>query len=300
MFQSKNTTLSFEGSDLRCLVLRSNEVKSWRTITLPTDILNQGIIHNPDQVGKIIQKVLKSLQGNKRKLISTITDQRMVHRIISIPDVRESLLEETVRRKARQEFAIPMEETDLSWRIIRKINNQIILFVLAIPKTIIDQQVSALKTAGIRPKILDAKPLAIIRSGSRSTGLFVNLESQSMSVIIQVNQIPAIVRTIPLEAEEISSEARLDLLSQELARTVKYYNESNKKNRLPDDTPLFITGKLFNPPEMDQRLEGSVSLSERLQTTTSYPVQLPDPPLKYPENFPVAEYAVNLGAALLS
>ncbi len=300
VFTKKITTLSIDGSDLRCLVLRGDEVVSWRTATAPGTLINQGIIHDPQAAAELLQKLIKSIKGSKRNLISSLTDQRLVHRIMNIPAVKESLLEETVQRKAKQEFAISVDESDFSWKIIRQDDNQLFLFVLAIPKLIIDQQVAMLKAAGIKPKHLDAKPLALIRSINRSSAVVVNLESHSMSVIIVINRIPVIVRTVPLEGEDFSREARLDLLAQELGRTTKFYNESNKKNRLPDDTPLFITGKLFNPPEIDQRLEGSVSLLERLQTTTSYPVQLPDPPFKYPENFPVAEYAVNLGAALIS
>ena len=273
---------------------------SWKTATVPDLLINQGIIHDPQAAAELLQNLITTIKGRKRNFISSITDQRLVHRIINIPIVKENLLEETVRRKAKQEFAIPVDESDFSWKIIRQEDNQLFLFVLAIPKQIIDQQVSMLKAAGIKLKHLDAKPLALIRSIDRSSAVLVNLEPHSMSVIIAINRIPVIVRTVPLEGEDFSREARLDLLAQELGRTTKFYNESNKKNRLPDDTPLFITGKLFNPPEMDQRLEGSVSLSDRLQTTTSYPIQLPNPPLKYPENFPVAEYAVNLGAALLS
>jgi Tfp pilus assembly PilM family ATPase len=299
VFTKKITTLSIDGNDLRCLVLRRDEVLSWRTATAPETLVNQGIIHDPQAAAELLQKLIKNIKGGKRNFLSSVTDQRLVHRIMNIPAVKENLREETVQRKAKQEFAIPVDESDFSWKIIRQDANQLFLLVLAIPKLVIDQQVAMLKAAGIKPKRLDAKPLALIRCVDRPTAVVVNLEPHSMSVIIVINRIPVIVRTIPLEGEDFSREARLDLLAQELGRTTKYYNESNKKNRLPDDTPLFITGKLFTPPDMDQRLEGSVSLSERLQTTTSFPVQLPGPPLKYPENFPVAEYAVNLGAALL-
>lgn len=300
MLKKRLTTLSIDGNDLRCLVLRGDKVVSWKTATLPETLIKQGIIHNPQAAAELLQKIIKNIKGGKRNFISSVTDQRLVHRIMNIPAVKDNLLEETVQRKAKQEFAIPVEESDFSWKIIRQDDNQLYLFVLAIPKFVIDQQMTMLKSAGIKSKHLDAKPLALIRCINRPSAVVVNLEPHSMSVIIVINHIPVIVRTVPLEGADFSREARLDLLAQELGRTTKFYNESNKKKRLPDDTPLFITGKLFNRPEMDQRLEGSVSLSERLQTSISYPVQLPGPPIIHPENFPVAEYAVNLGSALLS
>ncbi|MFP3855333.1 MAG: pilus assembly protein, partial [Anaerolineales bacterium] len=68
----------------------------------------------------------------------------------------------------------------------------------------------------------------------------------------------------------------------------KFYNESHKDQPLPDSTPVLASGSYFN--------EGS--MVERLQRLTPYPVRLPDPPLRYGSDFPMPQYAVNLGLAL--
>jgi len=295
VFRKKITTLSFEGSEIRCLTARGQEVTAWRSIPVAPEMMDQGVIQDPAAVGRTIDKILTTVKASKRNLVTSVTDQRTVHRIMAIPEIKENLLEEAIRRKAKQEFAIPIENTDLSWRIIREANNQYYLYVLAIPKIVIDRQMEALKETGLKPKLMDAKPLAVLRAVDRESALIVNLEPHSMSVYIIVNQIPVIVRTIPLDSGEISKEAKLDLLSQELARTTKYYNETNKKNRLPTKTPLFLTGKLFDAPALEDRLSNFTSLADRLQQKTPYPVQLPQPPLDYPEELPLAEFTVNLG-----
>ena len=295
MFRKKITTLSFEGSEIRCLTARGKEVTSWRSIPVAPEMMDRGVIHDPAAVGRTIDKILTTVKASKRNLVTCVTDQRTVHRIMAIPVIKENLLEEAIRRKAKQEFAIPIENTDLSWRIIREANNQYYLYVLAVPKIVIDRQMEALQETGLKPKLMDAKPLAVLRAVDRESALIVNLEPHSMAVYIIVNQIPVIVRTIPLDSGEISKEAKLDLLSQELARTTKYYNETNKKNRLPEKTPLFLTGKLFDAPALEDRLSNFTSLADRLQQKTAYPVQLPQPPLDYPEELPLAEFTVNLG-----
>lgn len=297
MFKKIITTLSFEGSEIRALVLRGNEVAAWQSRSLPPDKMSQGFIHDPKAAAIEIKTMLKELKGSRRNVISAVPGSRSVHRIMRIPVIPEKMLEETIERKARQEFAIPIEETDLSWRIISSQDNQLILYVLAVPSNLIDQQVQALKVAGIKPRVMDIKPLALGRLANRETSIIVNLEDHSMGVIITANHIPMLIRTIPLDSGDLTGEAKIDLLSQELARTTKYYNESHKKNRLPEDTPVFISGALFSSSGVESRLEDTPSLIERLGDRTPYPLKLPESDLELPDKFPLLEYAVNLGLA---
>jgi len=298
LFKRNITTINFEGSEIRFLVVRDGKVHSWRTKKIPPELMNQGLIQNPGSVGKIIQTTLKELKAPKRVMVTSVTGQRSVHRIMRIPNIQDKLLEETIRRKAKQELAIPVDEADLSWRIIDRANNQIVLYLLAIPKAIIDRHVETLRAAKIKPKIMDIKPLALQRVVNKRTSIIVNLESFSMSVIIVVNHIPILVRTIPLETGNLTNEAKIDLLSQELARTVKYYNESNKSNPLPQKTAIYLTGELFDYPRLELRLEEGPNLAERLRSRTPYNITLPKPPLEIPPKLSTAKYAVNLGLAL--
>ena len=298
MFKRKKTTLSFEGNEIRFLIVKGEKVLSWATRKFPLEQMSQGLVRNTNTIGEVIQSTLKEIKAPRKNVVTSITGRRSVHRIMRIPNIQEKLLEETIHRKAKQEFAIPLEETDLSWRIINKNNTQIILYVLAVPNLIIDNQVEILRAAKIKSKVMDIKPLALQRFINQNTSIIVNLESYSMGVIIVVNHIPILVRTIPLDPGNLTDEAKVDLLSQELARTSKFYNESNKNNRLPEDTIVYLTGKLFDIPQIDSRLEEGPNLVERLQSRTSFTVKLPKPSLEIPEHFPIARFAVNLGLAL--
>jgi Tfp pilus assembly PilM family ATPase len=260
--------------------------------------MSQGIVHQPEAAAKVIKTTLTELNASRRHVISSVSGSRSVHRIIRIPVIPDKLLEETIERKARQEFAIPIEETDLSYQVISRNENHLILYVLAVPNVIIDQQIAALKEAGIRLKVMDIKPLALGRVANRGTAIIVNLEEHSMDVIINVHHIPVLVRSIALDSGDLTGEAKTDLLSQELARTTKYYNESHKSNRLPDDTPVFVSGALFSSVGVESRLDDAQSLTDRLSTRTPYPLSLPKTTIKLPEKFPLLGFATNLGLAV--
>lgn len=300
MFKRKTTTINFEGNEIRFLVIKRGTVQSWHTRKIPPEFMNQGQILAPDKVGKLISTIIKELKGSRRNVITSVTGQRSVHRIMRIPDIQDKLLDETIRRKSKQEFAIPLDETDIHWQILSKSSSGMILYVLAVPKVIIDSQVATLRAAKIKPRIMDIKPLTLQRLVNQETCVIVNLESFSLGVLVVVNQIPILVRTVPLDTGNLSEEAKLDLLSQELARTVKYYNESNKTNRLPEETAIYLTGELFDNAQVANRLDDSQDLGERLNSRTPYNVQYPKWPYPVPKKLSIPKYAVNFGLALKS
>lgn len=297
MFKKKITTISFEGSEIRFLSLSGEKVTAWKTAAVAEDAMSQGLIHKPKVIGTIIQTTLKELKASRRNVISAVTGSRSVHRIMRIPSIPEKLLEETIRRKARQEFAIPIEDTDLFWQIISRGEDHITLYVLAVPKNLIDQVVVSLQEAKIKPRTMDIKPLALTRISNQGTAFIVNMEDYAMGVTVLVNYVPMLVRTIPLESGDLTGEAKTDLLSQELARTVKYYNESHKANRLPESTPVFVSGALFSAGSIESRLGEAENLVERLQSRTPFPLKPPATELVLPDKFPLLRYAVNVGLA---
>ena len=260
--------------------------------------MSQGLVHNPKAVSNVIKASLLELKASRRNVISAVPGNRSVHRIIRIPVIPEKMLAETIERKARQEFAIPIEESDLSWQVIAQRDNHLILYVLSVPNQIINQQVAALKGAGIRPRVMDIKPLALSRLTDEETSIIVNLEEHSMDVIIIVNHIPILVRSIPLDSGDLTGEAKTDLLSQELARTAKYYNESHKTNRLPEDTPIYVSGAMFADGGIESRMDDAQTLIERLGTRTPYPLKSPSCELELPTTFSILKYATNLGLAV--
>ncbi|MBS3753810.1 MAG: pilus assembly protein PilM [Anaerolineales bacterium] len=298
LFNKKTTTLNFEGNTIRCLTLSGRKVTAWENASLPQDQMSQGVIHLPEEVSKKVTSLLGKTKAATRNLITGITDQRSIHRLLSLPAIDENLLDETVQRKAKQEFALPIDEVDISWQIVKRTQEKLKVYVLAIPKEITDSQVETLAKANLKPKVMDTKPLALIRAVNQANSLIVNLEEYSMAVIIVVDGLPVIVRTVPLESGDLTAEAKLDLLSQELARTTKFYNESNKENRLPENTPLYTTGTMFNFLRLADRLTNSSPLRDRLQERTPYPLQVLKPNLETPKILPPAEYAVNIGLAL--
>lgn len=75
-------------------------------------------------------------------------------------------------------------------------------------------------------------------------------------------------------------------LTDELSKTVNFYNSSHQETPLSPTTPLLLAGEL------------SSDASKLIQTQIEYPIEPLMPPLAFPPDLPIALYATNIGLGL--
>jgi len=288
LFGRKIVTLDFDGRDIRLLVVRGKRVLRWSTVSVSPELMDQGVIQESERMGAGLARFLSMNKASRRRVVTSVTGHRSVSRLLTLPEIKADLLDDAVRRKAKQEMPLPLDETYLSWEIVRQEGDQILVYALAVPRLVIDRQVEAMRAAKIKPSVMDLKPLALIRAVHQSNAIIVNLEEQGIGVIIVVEGVPVIVRSMPQGDGKPNAAAAVDRLSLELTRTVQFHNDSNRDHPLGPRTPVFVTGAPFDDPKMIELLKSKVS----------FHIQTPQPPMRLPEGFPVATYAANLGLAM--
>ncbi len=287
-FRRDIVTLSFEGDSLRLLLANNRHVHRWEKIPVPPGLLEGSEVRQVEPMGEHIAKLFESENLPKSRVVTTVSGQRSIFRTLTLPPIEDNLLGNAVRRKVRQEIPMPGQEMDISYQVTDREQNQLQVFVVAVPRPVIERHIEAFQAAQVRVRALDVTPLALVRVANMAQAIVVGLENWGLSVVIVNDALPAIVRTVPFGSQIASPEARLDLLFEEMRRTTKFYNESHKENPLPADAPLVVTGSSF----VDH------SLRSRLAASVESPIRDPRPPIELPEGLPVHEFSVNLGLAL--
>jgi type IV pilus assembly protein PilM len=281
-------TIDFDGRTIRVLIARGTEVLHWSSTTVSGELMNQGLIGQPQAMAEQIPGLLGPDGAPRRSFVTSLTAHRATSKVLTLPKVKPKYLEEAVRRRAKQEMPLPMQETYLSWQVIGEQNGQLQVYAFAVPRNIIDRQVETLKAAGLKPRAMDLKPLALARVVNDPNCIVANLEDQGLGVVLVANGTPEILRSVPQTAEEAGPRERVEKLSQELNRTIQFYEEAHRGSPLPADTRVYATGLLLESQE----------IRELLAQRTPYPVELPKPPLNLPEDFPIASFSANLGLAM--
>jgi len=281
-------TLNITAKSVRLLSVKGRQVEKWGSIPLAPGLVKDGFILQPKEVGKAISALFESTKVPKQRVITSLTGLSFTYRILSLPRTKPALLEEAIQRSARKEIPLPLEELYLSWQAINGKHDELDFFVLGVPRNPIDAVIQTLAEAGVEPYIVELKPLALARAANRGDALIVDLEPDCFDVVLVAGGIPAVIHTITPRGEGANLEDNIRRLTDELSKTVKFYNISHPETPLSPTTPLLLTGELATDD----------NTSKLIQAETGYPVESLVPPLEFPPALPLAPFTTNMGLAL--
>jgi type IV pilus assembly protein PilM len=287
------TTLNIEEHEIRLLVVGRDKVGKWASAPLTPGLIREGLIRDPAAVGSVIRELFASQRVSRRRVVASLTGLRSISRVLTIPQVKPSQLESVVLREAKREMPISLDEIYLFWKVLGKRGDKQGVYMLGVPQEVIDGQVEALRQAGIKPRAMDLKPLALVRAVNRKNAIITNLENSTLDVIIVLEDVPVIVRTVALGEESPTAEKKQDRLVEELSRTIKFYNDTHRRITLGEaglhpGICVYPSGALAEEPRF----------RETLQAGIEHPLAALQPPLECPDGLPVGRFLVNMGLAL--
>jgi type IV pilus assembly protein PilM len=281
-------TLVFENTDLRFLVMRAGSVHAFGSRPLPDGLVIDGLIIDDAAMGQMIAQVILENGLDRERIITAVSGLRTIPRLLTMPNLQAPMLREAIAREARKEMPISLEDLYLSWQAAPIDKERQRIYLLGVPREMVDAQVRALQAAGVRPWIMDLKPLALIRAVRQEQAILVNLERDALDIILVIDHWPAIMRAFALNKDGLDDRGRLDRLLNELTQTVRFYNDSHPSAPIEASTPVYISGREL----------GQFKHVAHLHRVLDRRIQAPPSPLPAPEDLPVAEYMTNLGLAM--
>jgi len=187
-----------------------------------------------------------------------------------------------------KEIPFDLKDVHLFWQILGKKEEEQQVFLIATPKYMLELVESTLSKADIKLKAIDLKPLALARFVNDPNAIILDMEADSNSIVIMKEGLPQVMHTIVVPQHNQALRDRSLRLISDLARTVMFYNNVHEGDPITTSTQVFVTGKLGADEDMMKFLKRGMD----------YPVATPELCLRYPDDFPVSQYAVNIGLAL--
>jgi hypothetical protein len=272
LFGRERLTLSVEADEVRLVVCRGQRIVRWDRAPLPAGTLRNGQVVQLEAFGEAVTALLEQSGAPRKKAVASVGGQRSLVRIINLPPVSARLLDETIRRAARRELPLPLDELYLSYQVLddRSAARQQV-FLLGIPRETLDSCVVGLRDVGVKLQAMELKPLALVRAANLLVRDFV----------------PYIVRSIAVPGESTRSPAeRAENLVAEIQRTLDFYSSTRAAEHAPWSPVVCLTGALG----------GDKSVVSRIGS--QWPLVEPAPPLPLPDGFPLLPYLVNVGLVL--
>ena len=286
----KIVTLYIDDTSIRLMVVQGKRIKKWADLPLEPGLVKNNVVVEEAEVAAKIKQLFKDQKVKARKVVLGLSGLHCLSRPIILPQLPKVMLAEAVKREAKRVLPVPLEQLYLSWQTIPAPEGETQVFMVAVPSNTADALLGVLHQAGLKPYLMDIKPLLLARVVKEATAVIVDVQPTEFDIVVVVDGVTQPIRTVPLPSEALSWQEKLPVIKNDLDRTIKFYNSNNPEKPLASSTPIFASGELADEPELCQ------SLSDEF----GYPVLplLPAPPLKCPEGLDPNRYMVNIGLAL--
>jgi Tfp pilus assembly PilM family ATPase len=288
LFSRDIVTLNIEVAEARVLIVNRGRILRWDSIALPAGMLRNGQVAQPAELGRALDELFGRCQAARQSVVVGLNGQRSLVRIFNLPPVDAKLLDDTIRREARRELPLPLDELYLTWQLLPAGISSTTrpVFVLGIPRETIDTCLTGLRAAQVRAGAMDLKPLALARAVNVPDVLIADAEAATQDVIVVRGGIPIIVRSIGLPQPVRPPADQADALATEIQRTLDFYQSSMAAGRPPWTPVVCLTG-----------LAGEDE-GVRQQIGARWPLVQPAPALELPVDLPGGLYLTNIGLAL--
>jgi hypothetical protein len=280
--------LSIDGGELRLVSFSKDSVESWDSVPFDPQFLRMGQVADPEGLGNVIKGALEGREASKSRIVCSPPGLRIVSRIINLPNVNTKELDSIVPREVRRLMTVSEEDNQIYWQALPSETSQTPVLVLAVAKEALNNFMETLRIGGVRPHRIDLKPMALMRAVNQQDAIIANGESNSVELVIVINDVPVQIRSIFLGEGVVTQDYAVGRISDELVRTITTYNEINSENPLDPEVPIFLCGAMA----------ANVSFAMNVAALTGRSVQPLEPPLRCPEDFPLAHFMVNVGLIL--
>ena len=282
------TTLFIRDDAINLLVVEGKQVKKWASLPLESGLVSQGLILDEARVADEVTKLFKLAKIGTVKVIAGLSGLNSLYRLISLPELPEAILPEAVKQEARRVIPVPLDEVYLSYQRLPSAPGETRIFLATSPRNVADVLIRTLRRAGVEPYLMDLAPLALCRTLDKPRAIIVNARLDHLDVMVMEDRLPQLIRRLSLPGEVVPLAERLPAITEEVDRTIAFYNSSHKEKPLDSTVPMFVCGDLVQAPESWQSLAGKMKC----------PVSVLSSPVEYPEGFDANEYMVNIGLAL--
>ncbi|MBN1191519.1 MAG: PilN domain-containing protein [Dehalococcoidales bacterium] len=273
---------------IKIVSARRSVPEKWKTLAIPAGMVRDGQILDPGALAEIIDGLFSSMDLPRNEVVVSIAGISFTYRFLALPGVKSGQQGEAIERATRRELKVPLDELYIDWQIFSDSGNEIRVFVLGIPRLLIDALVKTMSLAKVNLVQFDINPLALARAVKQDDALIVDFEPDRFDIAIISGGLPVTLHTAAPKSRGASLDDNILRLKDELNRTIEFFNLTNKSSPISPDTAVILTGS-----QADDEATAALILEKLGRPGRKISFQG-----KLPGNYPLNLYAGNLGLIL--
>lgn len=285
---AKVVTLFIDDTNIRLLVARGKRVQKWARLLLEPGLVRDGVILDEAQMADKLKELFKLEKITATRVIAGISGLNSLYRLITLPELPEAVKAEAIRHEAGRVIPVSLSQVYYSYQPLPSPKGETRFFLAAFPRNAADALIRTLRQVGVEPYLMDLAPLALCRTVNEPRAIIINANITSLDIVIMADRVPEVIRSLSPPGEATSLSEALPAITEELERTIAFYNSSHQEKPLDSTVPMFVCGDLAESPESWQPLAGK----------SNYSVSILPPIMEFPEGFNPHQFMVNIGLAL--
>ncbi len=281
-------TLNISSQNLKITSGITTPIEKWGTLPVEPGLIKDGLILEPETIGNLLKIYFEKEHLPANEVAVCFSGGSYVYRMLRLPHLPAKRLREAIERATQKEINLDLADLYIDWDIVGDRNGEIEVFVTGIPRRSIEALILALNTAGIKPLRVELATLALARAAGQCKTLLVNLEPNCFDIVIVSAGIPVTMHSITPRSGAASLDDRIMQFTDELTRTINFFNLTHNDNAISQGSTLILAGSLAADP----------AVAGVIQEVLGYSVVKFNPEWVYPADFPVLTYSINLGLGL--
>ena len=200
LFGRAITTLYIDDSRIQVTTSIGKKVTKWAEASPGIELSKVATPDNHLEAARRIKELLSSVRAGTTNIVVGISGLHSMVRTVSLPQVPKEALEEAVTREAKRVLSVAMEEIYIAWQTSAQSKGRETVLLVATPRKVVDSLVDILRHAGIKPSVIELKPLALSRLMTVKTAALIDIERREFDIVIVREGVPQMVRTVTFPA----------------------------------------------------------------------------------------------------
>jgi len=209
-------------------------LKKFAAVETPPGALEDGRVADSKVLADGLERLVAASGTDSRHAVVAVGGRNVTARKLSLPAMAPEELREAIKWDVERQIPYPPGSYFYDYTLTgrSRTEGEISVTIFAVPYDVLNALTAAVKGAGLKPVAIDAEPLALQRTCPRAdNAAFVDIGRLHAQITIFQDDLPAVIRTVPLGGEKIAgkqAEETLGELASDVNRTIEYYTAQNK------------------------------------------------------------------------
>lgn len=181
---------------------------------LPPDSLEDGALHDPEAVGKVITSLISNLKIKHKKVAISISGYSVIVKKINLAVMTEEELEKHIESEAEQYIPFDIEDVYLDFHDLKTntaSEDRTDVLLVAAKREVVDGYLNMLRAVGLQPVVVDVDAFALENAFEASYGLadnvvLVDIGASKMNINIISHGSSILARDVVLGSRQLTGQ----------------------------------------------------------------------------------------------